>query len=604
MITAGFLMRPIPTDCPLAVGDVLHQAAFGFAVVDGVDAAGADVRWEAAGNLHPARLSRQALRDAYHLCHPRGLLALSVTSPELARQVVEGDAVGAIGRLLLDAGPARPAELREWLAARGLLPSAGFGPWWERVVPDLDADPRVTRDGERWSIAEGAEFPDPTLSPPEPLGPPGSCPAAGALDLLCALARAVAVLHGAGLTLRRSGDPFSRVGDTFVAAGNPGGERAADVRTCARRVLEQVLGRLPSEADLPSSALLASVADVAPDLAPELLGVLERAVSGDARTVDAFALLHDAELARATHQVRTSFPHRRDARVVAGFDTHIGVGKALGAQVNQDALLIAGEPDHALLLVADGISLCTVGSGDVASRLLVESMRRWWQESGPGLRGASAARVQMAIREGLVRANRHIMTEAARLAGGKLRDTVPMGATVVVAVTCGNRVHLASLGDSRAWLASPTGTCMLTSDQNLQAELLVSALAGLDPDWNEDRHALTGYCGHLDDDFRPALPKPFTRTFTVMPGEWVILATDGFSDFAHEREAGLGALVTTAIQSTASTTRPAGVGAMAVARRLVEASNEGGGGDNVTVLAFTLSTDIGPAERAAPHPVS
>lgn len=599
-------MRPIPTDCPLAVGDVLHQAAFGFAVVTAVDAVGADVRWEAPGSLHPARLSRQALRDAYHLCHPGGLLALSVTSPEQARRVAQWDPAGAVGRLLLDIGPAGPTEIHEWLSERRLLPTPTFADWWEALLPELEADPVLVRDGDRWSIADGAELTDPSLSPPAPLGPPGSCSPTGALDLTCQLARALAALHGDGRVLRRPGDPFARVGGEIVAIGRAGSDHAADVRLVARRVLELVLGALPREEDIGSCDILSCVAEVAPDLPFELLGVLERAVSLDplALTPDGFALLHDAEMARATHRVRASFPFRRDARVVAGFDTHIGVAKALGGQVNQDALLLVGEPDHALLLVADGISQCDVGSGDMASRLLVESMRRWWQETGRSLRDASPARVHLAIREGLARANRQILTEAARLVGGKLRDTAPMGATVVLAVTSGNRVHLASLGDSRAWLASQGGTSLLTSDQNLQAQLLASALGGLDPDWADERHALTGYCGHLGDDYRPSLPPVFTRTFTIMPGEWVILSTDGFSDFAHEGDAGLGALIAATIQPVRPSTRPAALGAMAVARQLVQAANEGGGGDNVTVLAFTLSTDIGTAERDVPSPVS
>lgn len=599
-------MRPIPTDCPLAVGDVLHHAAFGFAVVAAVDAGGVDVRWEAPGNLHPARLSRQALRDAYHLCHPRGLLALGVTSAEQARRVVQDDPAGALSRLLLDIGPAGPAEVKEWLSERGALPAPTFRAWWDALLPAIEADPRLAREGDRWSVADGAELADPSLAPAEPLGPPGTCPASRALDLTCELARALATLHGENRVLRRPGDPFTRVGGDVVAVGRPGTDRAADVRLLARRVLELVLGPLPREEDLATNDLLSSVAEIAPELPFELVGVLERAASVDpvAHTADGFALLHDAELARAAHALRASFPFRRDARVVAGFDTHIGIAKALGGQVNQDAVLLAGEPDHALLLVADGISLCTVGSGDLASRLLVESMRRWWEETGPSLREASPARVHLAIREGLARANRQVLTEAARLAGGKLRDTVPMGATLVMVVTTGNRVHLANLGDSRAWLASSVGTSLLTSDQNLQAELLANALAGLDPDWTEERHALTGYCGHLGDDHRPSLPPVFSRTFTLMPGEWVILSTDGFSDFAHEREAGISALLSATIHSVRPSSRPAALGAMSVARQLVQAANEGGGGDNVTVLAFTLSTDIGAAERDVPQPVS
>lgn len=596
-------MRPIPIDCPLAVGDVVHQAAFGFAAVLAVDPSGASLRWETPGNLHPAWISRISMRDAYRLCSSDGLLTLSVREPDQAWRLTRADPAAAIGRLLLDVGPARVDELREWLSERRLLIRAEFDAWWASVAELLVNDPRLRRDGDRWTVNEDATFPDAPLVPDDPLPAPGTCAPSAAFDLACELARALTLAHGAGQTLDGGRTAFSRVGDTFVARGRPGGEPTADVLTVGRLVLEQVLGVLPPTSVISTPDLLASIGELAPEVPFELLGVLERAVSGDAglRHPEAFTLLHALEQARAVHGIRSQFPLRHDARVAVGFDTHIGISKALGGQTNQDAVLIAGDPDCALLMIADGISLCTVGSGDLASRLLVESMRKWWHEQAPTLRGVSSTRVHQAIREGLTRANRHILTEAARIVGGKLHDTVPMGTTVVLAVTQGNRVHLAALGDSRGWLAHPFGACLITSDQNLQSQLVRDAIAGLDPDWTDERFALTGYCGHLGTDGRPALPPLFTRTFTLLPGEWVVLATDGFSDFAHEEEVGLGRILTAAIGETSRQHRgePASLRAMAVARHVVQAANDGGGGDNVTVLAFTLSTDARRADAAA-----
>ncbi len=599
-------MRPIPIDCPLAVGDILHQAAFGFAAVLMVDPSGANLSWETPGSLHPTWVSRNSLRDAYRLCDSEGLLTLSVRQLDQAQRLTRADPTGAAGRLLLDIGPANIEEVRQWLAQRRLLPREEFEAWWSSVAEHIEADPRFRREGDRWTVDEGSVFPALALVPPEPLDGPGTCAAANALDLASELARALALCHAGGHTLDGGRAAFTRTAGHFVARGRPGGERTADVLTVGRLVLELVLGELPDPAHLATSDLLASVGELAPEVPFELLGVLERAVSGDAglRHPDGFALLHEIELARATHRIRTDFPMRPDANVAVGFDSHIGIQKALGGQMNQDAVLIAGDPDCALLLVADGISLCTVGSGDLASRLLVETMRKWWQEQAGTMRGASPARVHQAIREGLGRANRTILTEAARLSGGKLRDTVPMGTTVVLAVTVGNRVHLAALGDSRGWLAHTFGTCLLTSDQNLLSQLVRDAIAGLDPDWADERFALTGYCGHLGPDGRPTLPPLFTRTFTLLPGEWVVLATDGFSDFAHEEEVGLGRILTAAIRDSRhdGRTGPSALGAMAVCRRVVQSANDGGGGDNVTVLAFTLSADTRkPGTDGAPN---
>ncbi len=594
-------MRPIPLDCPLAVGDVLHHAAFGFAAVVHVEPEGASVRWEIPGSLSPAWISRASLRDAFHLCPADGLLALTVRDPPDAKRLFASDGLSAVGRLLCDTGPAETEELAEWLAGRQLLPQASFASWWRDLAPTLGADARFRREGERWTLADGVVFIDPVHLAAKPLGAPGTCAAGRALDLACDLAGALAALHAQGQTLAAGSTSFSRVGDRIVAAGRSGGHRSSDVAAVARIVLEQVLGVLPSPAQVPTSDLLASVADLAPDLPFELLGALEAALCEDLslRPPDGFALLHALEMARATRRIRETFPQQPDAGVAVGFDSHIGISRALHAQLNQDSLLIAGDPDCALLVVADGISVSTAGSGDLASKLLVQSLRKWWQESADTLRTASSARIHLSIRDALARANRQILAEASKLVAGRLGEHVPMGTTIVLCVTRGNRVHLASLGDSRAWLVTCATACLLTSDQNLQAQLIREQIAGAEPDWDDERFALTGYCGHLDANGRPALPPLFTRTFTLMPNEWIVMATDGFSDFAHEEDAGLGRILCDALRQTGSPT-PA-LQAMATARRVVQASNDGGGGDNVTVLAFTLSTDARPIRPDAPQ---
>lgn len=593
-------MRPIHFDCPLAVGDVLHQAAFGFAVVTGVDVQGAQLRWETAGALHPPQVTRAALHDAYRLTHPDGVLRLTVLDADHARRLMAADPAAVIGRLLLDVAPAETSELGEWLAARRLVPRPEFAIWWPSVEAALRADPRFGFDGVRWTVTAGARFPDPTLRAPEPLPAPGSWDAALALDYACALAAATAALHARGLTLDGERAAFEVHADGIVARGRAGGSATADVRTVARIVLEQLLGPMVTAVPVPPAELLHCVEALLPAAPFELVGVLTAALApAPLRLPDGLALLHAFESARATAGLRARFPHAPHARVALGFDTHIGAGRALSAKVNQDSVGVAGDPDCALMAVADGISLCTVGSGDRASRLLTDTLQRGWSGMPERLRGASPARVHLAIADVLTRANRAIVAEATQLAGGSLEDAQPMGTTAVVAVTCGNRVHLASLGDSRAWLVTPAAAHLLTADQNRQASLVRDLHAGLEVDGWTERYALTGYCGHTDEDGRAALPPVFARTFTLLPGEWVILATDGLADYAHPEDAGVAAILRGAVADARGATDS--LRAMDVARRLVQAANAGGGGDNVTVLAFTLSADPGSAANDAPH---
>ncbi len=588
-------MHPLPPDSPLSVGDVLHHAAFGFATVHAVDPAGASLGWETASPLQPGWVSRSSMRDAYQACPPEGLLAGTVRDCDSVRRLLRTDGSAALGRLLVDIGPATAEEIGEWLVGRRLLPLGEAGAWWAAIEPELALDDRFLRDGERWGVRLGADFVGAVPAAAEALPPPGSCATTEALALGCGLARALCELHGRGETVGAAGRAaFTRVDGVWRCAGRPerDGARAAlerreDVHALAQVLLEQVLGPLPNPRHLSAADVLPHLGELLPALPIDLFGALERALCPDpvCRPADGFALLHSLERARATHVLRDGFPHQPGATITVGFDSHIGITRALTTQVNQDCLLIAGDPDLALLVVADGISVSTAGSGDLASHILRETLRKWWTEAAASLRGASAARVHQAIREGLGRVNRQILTEAARLVGGRLSEHIPMGTTVVLAVCQGNRVQLASLGDSRAWLVDANGANLLTSDQNLQAELLRQHLGGNEPVWTEERNALTGYCGHLDHAGRPTLPPVHARSFTLLPGEWVVLTTDGFSDFADEEDAGLARVLVKAVREADDSPVPA----MDVARRAVDAANAGGGGDNVTVLAFTLS---------------
>jgi protein phosphatase len=164
-----------------------------------------------------------------------------------------------------------------------------------------------------------------------------------------------------------------------------------------------------------------------------------------------------------------------------------------------------------------------------------------------------------------------------------------MGTTVVAALMAGNRIHLGALGDSRAYLVGAHGVAPLTYDQNLKSMQLRMYMGGRKVEWGEQGHALVGFLGHFDNTARPALPNVFQKTVSLLPGEWLILCSDGFSDYAGADEGAVVMLIRRAIQD--AILAPEGNVPMEVARALVLAANRGGGGDNITVLAITLSAE-------------
>jgi serine/threonine protein phosphatase PrpC len=586
-------MRPIPDASPLRGGDVLHHPAFGFAVVERADPTrpeGIVLRWEQQGGSHPARIGAAHLGAAYRLCVAGGFFAQSVLDPEGLRAALSRAPADTLVRLIHELGePQVEEDLSDWLLQRGLFARARLGAWWDGVRPVLDADPRFVREGLSWGLAAGVE------PPPEdarPLPAPGSLPAREAFVFAERLAFALARAHERGETLVREVDAV-RQGPAGVVlrtmARSDAAAQADDVRTAMVEVLEQVAGPLPMPQDLGQGELLAMIGACAPDLPVELLGVALDALAREPalRPPHGFALLERVVAARAAHELRARVGWMRRATIAAGFDTHVGIGKSLIHQANQDALVAVGEHDAALVAVCDGISTSNAGTGDLASNLTGRGLRAHWAEHGGAVRDADPERVHAFLQDALARANALVCDGARRIAGADLPRSVPMGSTCVAAVTRGNRVHLAALGDSRAYLVGRHGVSILTSDHDVAAEHLLDTLARREPFAMPDHPwSLTRFLGHFDDDFRPLALPPWTRTVDLLPGEWLVLATDGLSDYAADEEAGVARLLRETVESVRGT--PVQAATMKVARALVNAANEGGGGDNVTVLVLTL----------------
>ena len=423
-----------------------------------------------------------------------------------------------------------------------------------------------------------------------PWRPAGSRAADQIFAEAMALAAGLAPLHRAGFGMRRDQEAIRQGEDggallvaAELSAERSAAEQAEDVRFVLRFALEQVLGELPEVLGLEELVFLVLGTNRA--IPPEFLAVCLDALSNgtSAGISDGAALLRRLQAAAAVEAEREAAPHRLDGRLSVGFDTHIGTMKSLHGQTNQDAFLVTGEPDLALLVVADGISLCSVGSGDQASWIGMRTLKQIWGALGSQLRGAGPSRVHGFLEAALRRANEAICEASMQLADGQIEGQSPMGTTVAAAVVVGNRVHLAALGDSRAYLAGAHGIAPLTWDQNLRALQVRMALAGRDVDWQESGHALVGFLGHFDAMLRPALPQMMQRTLTLLPGEQMVLCSDGLTDYAAEGEGEVAGVIRQVLGM--------GLSEMESARQLVLAANRGGGGDNVTVLVFTVSTE-------------
>jgi protein phosphatase len=240
-----------------------------------------------------------------------------------------------------------------------------------------------------------------------------------------------------------------------------------------------------------------------------------------------------AELRAALHEVRKrANPCQRSAWDI-GSHTRTGRTKEAKGGVNQDAVLIRRfpNPERVLLVVADGLSCCDVGSGDVASRLVCEAIDVSFGQSSHG--SDFSTEIPCACRRGA-----EAMLAWALDGGERLRLKTGqdlMATTVLAAWLEGGTLTVANAGDSRAYLIHERGIEQLTVDADLGCTLLAAGsppenVIELGPVTRALRSCVGGvlYKSATDelvvDDARFRL---VVNRWKLLPGETVILCSDG-----------------------------------------------------------------------------
>jgi serine/threonine protein phosphatase PrpC len=235
----------------------------------------------------------------------------------------------------------------------------------------------------------------------------------------------------------------------------------------------------------------------------------------------------------------------------AAFQTRRGPAR----RINEDAALCL--PGGGIFMVADGLGGAL--GGEVASRLAVEAVSRSLQEECPPVISPSdilspeqlSVFSEMEIEGGgssifqaeeldrqtadehhlkmaLLFAHARIMKEAAASP-----DLKGMGAAAVVAWLKGDRLHVAHVGDCRAYLSKNDGCTRLTEDHSLVNALeRKGALSEQEAMRHPLRNRLTQVLGG------DMLPVPEVTVRRARPGNRILLCSDGVWSALAEREMG------------------------------------------------------------------
>ena len=263
-------------------------------------------------------------------------------------------------------------------------------------------------------------------------------------------------------------------------------------------------------------------------------------------------------------------------------DTHVGIVKRLHTAENQDSVFTAVDEraTTALVVVADGVSTATYGSGDVASQLTVaafeDAWRRLLENPSAALHEGPGAWLRRAFEDANARCIAYINTRYGPF------DTEPaevMGSTCVAALIHDGRVTLGSLGDSRAYLVGERTIERITRDHNIFtlaiAEGLEADVAATLPQADALARCIGTY-EFADDGLLVSDPlEPDLYAFSLHDGDRLLLCTDGLTDYAADSteatECAIGDIV-----------RSEELPELACLS-LVALANRGGGGDNIGV---------------------
>lgn len=224
---------------------------------------------------------------------------------------------------------------------------------------------------------------------------------------------------------------------------------------------------------------------------------------------------------------------------------------------NEDGYLATGK----FFAIADGMG--GHQAGEVASTIALKSLEKSLKEL-PCLPASRLSRMNLekCIKTSIRRANLAIMEEAHSGRSG-------MGTTLTVVVPWRNRIHIGHVGDSRAYLLRDGKLQRLTEDHSLVAQMVRDGR--LNP-WEAEIHPLRSVLTR-------ALGTPSVEidlsSIELRLKDKILLCTDGLTSMLKEKE----------IKEMLSEN----LDPQTICQKLVEAANDRGGIDNVTVILIEIS---------------
>ena len=238
---------------------------------------------------------------------------------------------------------------------------------------------------------------------------------------------------------------------------------------------------------------------------------------------------------------------------------------------NEDAWVAV--PEMGLFIVSDGIG--GNFAGELASKIVVEALpkllRRRLAKSTDSDKELTDDEVNERIRNAICELSNDLCTKTANEPGLE-----GMGATVVMGLIRGDNMHIAHMGDSRAYLLRDSQFNQLTNDHSL-VQLLIDndEIKPEEAATHPSRGQLTRSVGMAGE------PLPEAKTLSLQAGDRLLLCSDGLTGMVSDED--LLTLVSKHEEALQD-----------VCGQLIKVANEAGGTDNITALLI----DIGASKAS------
>lgn len=226
---------------------------------------------------------------------------------------------------------------------------------------------------------------------------------------------------------------------------------------------------------------------------------------------------------------------------------------------------VTADPHGLLLLVADGMGGAASGelASSMAGSLVLEAMRTLWTPAVPSVAGFTES-----LRDATIGANGRIHQHAR-----ENPEHRGMGTTATIAGLFEDRIYVAQVGDSRAYLIRDGQARQLTKDQSLMQRLVEAGEMTPEEAEVSDRRNIILQALGPDAHVMVDLTHQQLRR-----GDVLVLCSDGLSGLVRAEEIAAAAHDEPDVRT--------------ICRTLVSKANQRGGPDNITVVVARFDGDL------------